>query len=141
MQHPIWPTLFLSATSFSSSCISEHVHAIVCLLPHSHWTAETVTISSYSRRNHICMKLQLKEGPTEPWLPQQWNQLSLSLTHPCMCMLKTPSCWLARNTWKKNAFGIRTNISLKIELDLLLIWRYLQNLVDWDSLYIMNVGT
>lgn len=30
---------------------------------------------------------------------------------------------------QKNAFGIRTNISLKIELDLLLIRRYWQNLV------------
>ena len=42
---------------------------------------------------------------------------------------------------KKNAFGIRTNISLKIELDQLLIWRYWQKLVDWESLYIMNVWT
>lgn len=75
------------------------------------------------------MKIQLKKGMTEPRQLQQRNQLSLSLRHPSMHVQENSLMLVGQEHVKKNAFGIRTNISLKIELDLLLIRRYWQNLV------------
>lgn len=145
MQHPLWPPLFLSTTSCSSSCISEHIHlrissimhATVGLLLHLHWTAESVTESLPISVESILIQHRRNY---RVWLLQQWNQLFESPT-TMHVHVENFIVLVGQEQMKKNAFGIRTKISLKIELDQLLIWRYWQKLVDWDSLYIMNVGT
>jgi len=77
MQHPLWPPLFLSTTSCSSSCISEYIHlrissimhATVALLLHIHWTAEWVTESIPISEESYWYNLQKER----PGLLQQWN--------------------------------------------------------------------